>query len=472
MAPLFANRFSRTLSLILLAAVFCGLGSTGGRSEALLLVEAESGKILHAENAGYPWYPASITKLMTAYVTLKAVKEGRVRLDTLLTVSDNAVAQQPSKMGFPAGTQVTIDNALKMLMVKSANDMAVVLAEGVSGSVEAFADEMNRASVRLGMVQSSWVNPNGLPAEGQVTSARDMAILARALFRELPEHDLYWHISAIKFGRRTIRNYNRLIDRYPGADGMKTGFICASGYNLVASATRDGRRLIAVVLGAPSGTTRAEVAAALLEKGFQGSKGLSWLTPSLGSVESVQPIAASPPNLRDEICGRHRGRARTDHAEEEEQQHATGDSSAPATAYTSITPEFRMNMAERQSLLGSWTPSMEPIRVSVIPKKGAPDPEKVAEKPAKRVGKKKGKPAASAVATAEPPAEQAAEDKPKKDKRRLAAKPAKPAMDAKPAPKVSREAKPTEAKTAVAPVKPAKPRPAKRKPAAADPAGE
>src|SRR4051812_16376192 len=151
-------------------------------AEATLVVEADSGRVLHAEHATYPWYPASTTKLMTMYLTLKAVKDKRLDMDSLLTVSPNAVAQAPSKMGFKAGTQLTVDNALKMMMVKSANDMAVVLAEGVSGSIEKFADDMNAASKRLGMTQSSWVNPNGLPADEQITSARDMAILARAIF--------------------------------------------------------------------------------------------------------------------------------------------------------------------------------------------------------------------------------------------------------------------------------------------------
>ncbi len=146
--------------------------------------------MLHSENSTQPWYPASVTKLMTAYVTLKAVKERRLALDTLLTVSPNAVAQAPSKMGFNAGTTVTVDNALKMLMVKSANDVAVVLAEGVSGSIEKFADDMNKAAARLGMVQTMYVNPNGLPADAQITSARDQAILARAILRELPEYEL------------------------------------------------------------------------------------------------------------------------------------------------------------------------------------------------------------------------------------------------------------------------------------------
>ena len=186
-------------------------GTSSASAEAQLLIEASTGKVLHAENATYPWYPASVTKMMTLYVTLRAVKDRRLTLDKLLTVSDNAVAQQPSKMGFKAGTQLTVDNALKMMMVKSANDMAVVLAEGVSGSIENFANEMNQAARRLGMTQTTYVNPNGLPADDQVTSARDLAILARALIREFPEYDLYWHIPAIKLGKRVMRNTNRLI---------------------------------------------------------------------------------------------------------------------------------------------------------------------------------------------------------------------------------------------------------------------
>src|SRR6202140_4968472 len=134
-------------------------------AEALLVVEADTGKVLQAENATYPWYPASVTKLMTAYVTLKAVKEGRISLDSLLTVSPVAAAQSPSKMGFRPGTQVTVDNALKMMLVKSANDMAGVLAEGVGGSIDGFSAQMNQTAQRLGMTQSSYVNPNGLPAE-------------------------------------------------------------------------------------------------------------------------------------------------------------------------------------------------------------------------------------------------------------------------------------------------------------------
>ena len=322
----------------LAASVIALAGADRAQAEAQLLIEASTGKVLHAENATYPWYPASVTKLMTAYTTLRSIKEGRISLNTLLTVSRNAAAQQPTKMGFNIGTTVTIDNALKMLMVKSANDMAVTIAEGVGGSIEGFADLMNANARRLGMTQSNFVNPNGLPAENHVTSARDLAILARALIREFPEYDSYWHISSIRYGNRVMRNYNSLIDRYPGADGMKTGFICASGYNVVASATRNGRRLIAVVLGSWSGAVRAQKAAQLLERGFNNG-GLAWLTPSLGTVDALAPIDAQPPNLRDEMCGGHRRKPPSEENEEEPEEAAA----TPATGESDKGQAFMLS---------------------------------------------------------------------------------------------------------------------------------
>ena len=214
-----------------------------------------------------------------------------------------------------------------MMMVKSANDMAVLLAEGISGSIDKFAEQMTLTAQTLGMTESNFVNPNGLPADGQITSARDLAILARALIRDFPQYSFYWHIPAIQFGKRVVRNYNPLIGRYPGTDGMKTGFICASGFNLVATATRDNKHLIAVVLGAPSGAARAVKAAEMLESGFT-SNPLAWLMPSLGTVDQLKPIHTDPPNLKDEMCGRHRKRPASDD-EDEEAGAAEGNSGTP-----------------------------------------------------------------------------------------------------------------------------------------------
>ncbi len=334
--PTHPSATTRALIVAISACAALGLTAPRAAAEAVILVEAESGKVLHAENATMPWYPASITKIMTAYATLRAVKERKITLDKLIPVSHTAAAQSPVKMGFPVGTTVTVDNALKMLMVKSANDIAVVLAEGVGGSVEGFADQMNRHAQRLGMTQSHFVNPNGLPADEQITSARDMAILARAVIKEFPEYDYYWHLPGIRWGNKVQRNYNTLIGRYPGADGMKTGFICASGFNLVATATRDNKRMIAVVLGASSSAGRAIKAAQLLERGFT-SNPLSWLTPSLGSVESLTPINAAPPNMREEMCGTHRKRQAT----EDEDDSAAVSSFSSDSAYSVFLSSLR-----------------------------------------------------------------------------------------------------------------------------------
>jgi D-alanyl-D-alanine carboxypeptidase len=309
-----------------------------------------------------PWYPASVTKLMTAYVTLKAVKDGKITLDTMFTVSPTAASQSPSKMGFKPGTQLTVDNALKMMLVKSANDMAVVLAEGVGGSIDGFSAMMNQTAQRLGMTQTSYVNPNGLPADGQITSARDLAILARAIIKDLPEYEYFVHIPSIRFGRRVTQNFNKLIGRYPGADGFKTGFICASGYNLVASATRDGKRLIAVVLGASSGTMRAVRAAQLLDRGF-GSNGLGWLKPSLGTVDQLAPVDATPPNLRDEMCSGKRHHPASD----EDDTVASDSSSGGQTGSTFLAAGLQQPSAKPADLMAAEAAPSEPILVYTGP---------------------------------------------------------------------------------------------------------
>ncbi len=403
-----ASKFGIALSSILAGAVCAFLAATPAHASSSILIDAESGKVLRAENASYPWYPASTTKLMTLYVTLSAIRDHRITFDTLFTVSPNASAQSPTKMGFPIGTQVTVDNALKMMMVKSANDMAVLLAEGIGGSIDDFAQEMTTTAHRLGMTESNFVNPNGLPADGQIMSARDLAILARALIREFPEYSFYWHIPAIKFGRRVVRNYNPLLGRYPGTDGMKTGFICASGFNLVATATRDNKQLIAVVLGAPSSSARAIKAAELLEGGFN-QKPLSWLTPSLGTVNELATIDATPPNLKDEMCGPHRKRPAT----EEDDPDASNDNGSSGEGNPQLS--FLMTALRApisKNLLGD-PGAVTPIAVYTGPTRSqaqvavlAAEPEAVDPAPKKKGKRKAGKAGAKAAdaqpATAKP----------------------------------------------------------------------
>jgi D-alanyl-D-alanine carboxypeptidase len=381
--------------------------ATPAHAGASILVEAESGKVLRAENATYPWYPASVTKLMTLYVTLQAVKQGRITFDSLFTVSHNALAQSPTKMGFAVGTQVTVDNALKMMMVKSANDMAVLLAEGVDGSIENFADDMTRTAHRLGMSESNFVNPNGLPADGQITSARDLAILARALIHDFPEHNFYWHIPAIKFGRRVVRNYNTLLGRYPGADGMKTGFICAAGFNLVATATRNGKQLIAVVLGAPSGGARAVKAAELLESGFTQNP-LSWLTPSLGTVDALTPINADPPNLHDQVCGPHRKRPPAED-EDEEAGIEGNEGGGTDTPFSALLSSLRAPTPKGAALLNDFG-AITPVVVYTGPTRTSADVARLeaVEEAAPR-HKRKGGPKAAAAKEEKAPQNSAAD---------------------------------------------------------------
>jgi D-alanyl-D-alanine carboxypeptidase len=479
----------RKSSWIVLVAALAILAPRVAHAEALLVVEAATGKVLEAQNATYPWYPASLSKLMTAYVTLKAVKEGRISLDTLLTVSPVAAAQAPSKMGFRPGTQVTVDNALKMMLVKSTNDMAVVLAEGVGGSIDGFSALMNQNAQRLGMTQTSYVNPNGLPADGQITSARDLAILARAIIRDLPEYEYFVHIPSIRYGRKVTQNFNKLIGRYPGADGFKTGFICASGYNLVASATRNGKRLIAVVLGASSGQMRAVRAAQLLERGFANNT-LSWLRPSLGTVDNLAPIDASPPNLHDEMCGGKRHKPASDE-DEDTVAGNTGGASSGETAITFFTAGLQPPMLKPSELLAAAPAPSEPILVytgptrtgsaliaavaadsekqasphrgkktrvaaktpdaAAGPKTGAKDTGKNAKSESKSEPKSAARPAAVRHANAKPDAAPKSAEKPVAAADKPAAKPAKPKAVAKPPAKpksTTGDARPADQKTA------------------------
>lgn len=267
------------------------------------MVDLATGQVLHADQATRPWYPASLTKLMTAYVALDAVRRGRLSLKTPLKVSARAYRMPPSKMGFRPGTEVTLENALKIIIVKSANDVSVTIAEGIGGSVEGFAAQMNATARALGMRQSHFVNPHGLHNPAHVSSARDMAILARALYLHFPNQQELYGIGAIRLGRRVLRNTNGLIGRYPGGNGMKTGYVCASGYNVVASATRYGKTLIAVVMGAPSGTVRTHQAMAMFDRGFGGSGYGGGYLQSLPASHY-----SSPPNMRSEICNGKRRR--------------------------------------------------------------------------------------------------------------------------------------------------------------------
>ncbi|WP_256751818.1 D-alanyl-D-alanine carboxypeptidase family protein [Mesorhizobium sp. Mes31] len=264
----------------------------------VVLFDLNSGKILQQQDAFKRWYPASLSKLMTAYVTFRALAAGEVQLDSPIKVTKHSAAEPPSKMGFKPGSVMRLDNALKMMLVKSANDIAMAVGENVGGSQAAFADRMNAEAARLGMTGTHFVNPNGLYSPDQYTTARDLAVLVMAIRREFPQYAPWFSIEGLAVGKKAIPNYNLLIGRYPGADGMKTGFVCPSGFNMIGSATRNGRTLVAVVLGEKSAVSRAETAAKLLDQGFD--------TPAAGSatIATLAPYGdtVSPNDMHDEIC--------------------------------------------------------------------------------------------------------------------------------------------------------------------------
>jgi D-alanyl-D-alanine carboxypeptidase len=279
------------------AACFAATPVVAGPS---LLFDAATGEIVSQDRAGEPWYPASLTKLMTAYVIFQKLKRGEMQLEQKLAVSELASSQPPSKVGMKAGTTITVDLALQMLLVYSANDMAYVLAEGAGGTYQNFAKLMNAEAARLGMTATHYANPNGLFDPRQVTSARDIGMLSTSLLRDFPERAHYFSQPAISLGKRRLLNRNMLLRKMKTADGMKTGFVCSSGFNLVASATENGRKLIAVVLGASGGRERADLAEMMLTSGF--AKPPQPQQMRLGSITNTQLGALVPADLTQVVC--------------------------------------------------------------------------------------------------------------------------------------------------------------------------
>ncbi len=236
--------------------------------DAYLIVDATSGRELAADHADDLRHPASLTKLMTIYLTFSALDSGRLSLGDNLPVSINALNAPPTKMGMAAGGTVNVRDATMALVTRSANDAAVLLAEGLAGSEEAFARLMTQKARQLGMSSTVFRNASGLPNSEQVTTARDLAKLANALLRDYPHYYAIFSVQSYPYRGRTLENHNRMLGNYDGADGLKTGYTNASGFNLVMSAVRDNRRLIGVVMGGSSAAQRDRTMAALMDRGF------------------------------------------------------------------------------------------------------------------------------------------------------------------------------------------------------------
>jgi D-alanyl-D-alanine carboxypeptidase len=254
----------------LLVLVGMTLDTQRDASAANIVVDIGTGTVLAADAPNHLWYPASLTKLMTVYIALSEIEAGRLSFADKIKVSERAARQDPVKFGLRAGQVITVRDAINAAIVASGNDAAVALAERIAETEDAFATRMTGMARDLGMTRTVFQNASGLPADGQVTTARDLAMLATAFLRDFPQHYALFNQRSVTVGKRSRGTVNSILDAYDGADGMKTGFTCASGYNMIASAERDGQRLIGVVLGSRNGGQRTREMRRLLDAGFSG----------------------------------------------------------------------------------------------------------------------------------------------------------------------------------------------------------
>lgn len=256
-----------TIVLMLLAPALAQAASVNGRY-ATIVVEAGTNRVLYATNPDEPRHPASMTKMMTLLMLFEALERGEVTMDTKMKVSKFAATRPPTKLSVKARSTVTVEEAINALIILSANDIAAVVAEHLAGSESKFGVKMTERAHALGMTNTTFRNASGLPDPKQISTARDMATLSLALIQNFPQHYAAFSRSEFTFRGYTYRTHNRLLAAYEGADGLKTGFINSSGFNLSASAMRDGRRIVAVTFGGPTAAARDRHVADLLDRGF------------------------------------------------------------------------------------------------------------------------------------------------------------------------------------------------------------
>lgn len=293
-----------------IALVFAKSGNAAVRlinSRSAILVDMSDGQVLFEQNADAPIPPASITKVLTLFLTFEAVQTGRVHLTDMVRVSRTAAYARPVRMGLKAGDLVSLDELIRGMAIVSGNDAAIAVAEYVGGSVTNFVTLMNIKAKRLGMWNSHFVNPNGLPAKGQLTTARDVAKLSIAYLRRFPEALQIHSIQEYTYKNITRHNANRLLGVCPGVDGLKTGFVNASGYNLSATAMRNGRRLVAVVLGASSPRVRTLETTKLLDYGFVGTP----LTPVKMVMHNNRKSALNASKVASVAKTKHRSKVKS-----------------------------------------------------------------------------------------------------------------------------------------------------------------
>jgi D-alanyl-D-alanine carboxypeptidase len=295
--------FRRLLAcaLLLLAAVGPHPSRAAPAPQSSIVVDASTGDVLASSDPTALWRPASLTKLMTLYITFEELAAGRLKLADILTVSPYAAAMPPTELGLSKGEKITVETAILGTITRSANDAAVVLAERIGGDETSFAGRMTATAKRLGMTGSNFHNATGLPDPEQTTTARDMALLARALIRDFPQYYHFFSARSMSYLSGSLASINAILYLYPGADGLKTGFTCSSGYNLVASAVHDGTRIIGVLLGGLSNDQRFGGMRVLLDRGF-ATEGKPGADPTVIDKMTDAGNAPPPQQLSAEAC--------------------------------------------------------------------------------------------------------------------------------------------------------------------------
>ncbi len=281
------------LVIIGVAIIFLATSSQAQAKYASIIIDADTGEVLHEVSADELNYPASLTKMMTLYLAFEALDNGQLKLDQQLSVSTHAANRAPSKLGLMPGESVAVRDLILALVTKSANDAASVVAEALGGSETVFAERMTQKARRLGMKNTVFHNASGLPDPGNRTTARDLATLARALYRDFPDHYHYFSTREFVYHGTVHANHNHLMSSFQGMDGIKTGYINASGFNLAASAKRDNRRLIGVVMGGASARARDAHMAQLLNAAFATRRGDMMIAKAEESGETGS-AAATP----------------------------------------------------------------------------------------------------------------------------------------------------------------------------------
>jgi D-alanyl-D-alanine carboxypeptidase len=294
------GRAAALLVMALLAAVPATAASLYGVPKyAAILIDYDTGEVMYARQADAMRFPASITKVMTLYVAFEELKAGNIRENDMIRVSSNAARQPPSKLGLKPGATISVHDAMGVIATRSANDIAVALAEAIAGSEEDFALRMTRTARKLGMTQTTFRNATGLPDDGHVTTARDIATLSRALIRDYPRRYPLFSTVSYDYEGQAIDNHNHLLKTMPGVDGIKTGYTNAAGFTLAASSVRNGKRLIAVVLGGPNRMKRDGNVSELLETGFYVLN-----SRARGQMTTVAANFAEPDDLSDAVMDR------------------------------------------------------------------------------------------------------------------------------------------------------------------------